>query len=184
MSRVNPDERPPSNRLLAEGQQLAPVDSPLYNWSNPKRVGAGGWYTFLLSAYISDTQEKRAQTCALIRAFCDHFKCGDCSGHCKKYVEEHPPEMFVDSARKLFEWIITFMNAVNHRLAKPGYDVDLMWDLFDKKDFEFCNSNCDKKAAETRKIYRRNIPSRFASTIRTEQSRVINGRVPGRSLIQ
>ena len=143
-------------------QVIATADHPMYNWASPERVGPGSWYTFLLSAYNSDTQEKRMQTCALIRAFCDHFKCGDCSGHCKEYVTTHPPELAADCARLLFEWVITFMNAVNHRLGKPGYHVDIMWDFFDKKEFSFCNKDCDKKEATPAKIYKRNVPSRFS----------------------
>lgn len=148
----------------ASVQQLATPEHPMYNWANPKRVGPGSWYTFMLSAYISDTQEKRDQTCLLIRSFCDHFKCGDCSGHCKAYVETHPPEIASSSPRLLFDWIITFLNAVNHRQAKPAYDANLMWEMFDKKEFKFCNANCDKKTPAPQKTYKRNVPSRFASS--------------------
>lgn len=162
-------------------QLIAPADHPMYNWSKPGRVGPGSWYTFLLSAYISDTPEKRTQTCDLIRAFCDHFKCGDCSGHCKKYVEANPPELACKTPRTLFNWIITFMNAVNYRLTKPGYDDGIMWQLFDSKEFHFCNKDCDGKKEvpgdsvrtdHIEKTYKRNVPSRFAQTIPREQSRV------------
>lgn len=163
-SRVTADADRLSTEAKGAAQELAPPDHPMYNWANPKRVGPGSWYIFMLSAYISDTQEKRAQTCLLIRSFCDHFKCGECSGHCKAYVETHPPEMASSSPRLLFDWIITFLNAVNHRQGKPAYDANLMWEMFDKKEFKFCNADCDKTTPAAPKTYKRNVPSRFASS--------------------
>lgn len=123
--------------------QFAPPDSPMYDWSNPKRVGPGVWYMFMLMSRYAEDKAERAWICAQIRLFCDHFKCGDCSGHCKKYIEQHPPECSINSKYGLFHWVVTFMNAVNKRLGKPLYDENILFRIFDEPEFKFCSADCN-----------------------------------------
>ena len=137
--------------------KVAPPDSEMYNWSDPRRVGPGVWYMFMLmSCHAQDTTQK-AWVCAQIRLFCDYFKCGDCSGHCKEYLNNFPPEEAIKRKEKhaLFKWAVTFMNAVQFRLGKPIYDYKIMKKLFTKQEFKFCTADCGQSKPPSAAVHSR-----------------------------
>lgn len=123
-------------------QRLAPQSHPMYNWSDPKRIGPGAWYMFMITAIHAKTRSERATVCNSIRLFCDFFGCKECSGHCKEYIEENPPEVAISSQRSLFDWIVTFMNSVNHRNKKPAYDKEYLYNLLTDSSIPVCGTNC------------------------------------------
>jgi len=122
-------------------------EHPMYDWSNPRRVGPGAWYMFMLMACQNKDKAERAWVCTQIRLFCDYFKCGDCSGHCHKYISENPPEEFLEEEYGLFDWVVRFMNAVNRRLGRPLYDRDILLRTFTQQEFKFCEAGCGQKDA-------------------------------------
>ncbi len=99
--------------------------------------------TFMIAISMCASEQERLFVCGLIRRFCRFCKCGECSGHCKKYVETHPPELFAAvSNEALFEWVATFMSAVNVRLGKPAYDVAILKKLFSDDQIGVCATDC------------------------------------------
>lgn len=139
-------------------QQVAPPSHPMYNFSDPKRVGPGTWYMFMLMSANAKTRGERVAVCNHIRLFCEFFKCSECSGHCKKYIEENNPEETICSERGLFDWVVTFMNAVNYRLGKPAYDKDTLYRMVTEKGLNVCTSDCggghqEKKTTTLQKKY-------------------------------
>jgi len=157
---------------------VAPPDHPMYNWSNPKRVGPGVWYMFMLMSCHAETMEQRVWVCSQIHLFCDYFKCGECNGHCHEYIANKPPENSAETKDELFDWVVTFMNAVNKRIGKPTYDRNILFKTFTEQGFNFCDSDCDKKEAhfqsksEFRKpLVRRPVYSKSYSNTRGYQSR-------------
>lgn len=140
---------------MAQSRIEKSSDHPMYNWSNPKRVGPGTWYMFMLMSCHAKDKLARVWVCSQIRLFCDYFKCGDCSGHCHKYINEHPPEAAVEGEYELFDWVVTFMNAVNARLGKPLYDRNILLKTFTQQEFKVCDSYCSEKkaAAHSKEVY-------------------------------
>jgi hypothetical protein len=134
-----------SSKAMSSINKVAPADHPMYDWTDPKRVGPGAWYMFMLMSCHAKDKIERLWVCTQIRLFCDYFKCGDCNGHCHKYIEEHPPEETIDSDKGLFDWVVVFMNAVNERLGKLIYDRDILLKTFTQQEFKFCGSGCGQK---------------------------------------
>jgi hypothetical protein len=121
-------------------------EHPMYNWSNPKRVGPGAWYMFMLMSCHAKTKSERLWVCNQIRLFCDFFKCGECNGHCDEYIQNNPPEDKLEGEYELFEWIVNFMNAVNARLHKDLYDINILFRTFTEQEFKLCEAGCGQSS--------------------------------------
>lgn len=130
-------------------QKIASGDHPMYNFSKPKRTGPGVWYMFMLMSAHAKTPAEMISVCNHIRLFCDFFGCGECSGDCKIYISKNSPEDSIGTDRGLFDWVVEFMNAVNYKLGKPGYNKDILYRMVTEKGINFCEGDCngDKKIA-------------------------------------
>ena len=68
------------------------------------KVQAGHWYIIHKWAITSKTIEDRLAYCALIKFISLEFICLECRAHFAEYIKHDPPELYVDTARKLFFW--------------------------------------------------------------------------------
>lgn len=59
--------------------------------------------------------------------------CENCSKHCKNYIYNNPPN--VNSKTDLIKWAFAFHNEVNRRLGKDIYDLNTLYDKYDKSAF-------------------------------------------------
>ena len=117
-------------------------NSEIYDFSDPRKVGPGSWFMFHLSAAHAETSAEKQFFCKQVRLFCQYFKCGQCQNHCKEYIKNNPPS---NSLEDLFKWTVDFRNAVNLRLERWQYDIDIMRDLFYQEDFKVCYDGCGQK---------------------------------------
>lgn len=116
--------------------------SPMYDYSDPKKFGRGSWMTFMIFALAADTEAERLFVCKGIRKWGSVCKCKDCKKHCLKYLEDNPPEKTVSSRYGLFDWIVTFMSAVNIRTGRPAYDRNILFKYFSDDEFAICEAGC------------------------------------------
>jgi hypothetical protein len=114
----------------------------MYDFSSPKRFGQGVWMMWMLMATDTDSEAERLYACKNFRKFARFCKCADCQRHCKKYIEDNPPENHVKEPDGLFNWVVTFMSTVNVRLGKPPYDVNILHHIFTDEEFAVCRSDC------------------------------------------
>lgn len=125
---------------------------PMYDYSDPKRIGRGVWFMFMMMSMNCDTQEQRKFLCIMIRKCCDNFKCSKCQVHFRKYLESHPPEKESHSNDSLFRWVVTFMSAVNVRIGKPAYDYGKLYEIFDNASYGVCKANCGSEEIQAEEI--------------------------------
>src|SRR4030042_4366227 len=150
-------------------QIIAPTDDEMYKkFSRPGDTGRGVWYLLMLKAAHSTSNTDRLSICNDLRLFCDWFGCGECRGHCKDYTTKNPPENHIKSEKELFNYIVTFMNAVNHRLGKPGYDKNYLFAMVTVKEFKPCEKDCGNKNA--------------VSTPKRQEPSVTPSQTPGRNI--
>ena len=143
----------------------------MYDFTNPVRIGPGGWhYMHIIGKWadqynvadnaskedIEKAKQKRiarqAIACELIHAFCDDFKCGKCNGHCHNYTEKsNPPEKMIGVPGGMFSYSVEFRNAVNRRLGRPEFDLEIMKKIFYESTFLACDEGCgqEDKVTET-----------------------------------
>lgn len=112
------------------------------HFSNPKVIGPGAWFFMHMIAAHSSTPQEQKWAVKMIRQFCESFKCGQCQGHCREYIKSNPPEDSVGKPDGLFQWVVTFRNAVQKRLGAPQYDPSILRDIFHDDEFMVCRGNC------------------------------------------
>lgn len=122
--------------------RVAPHDSYMYNYSDMKRHGPGLWTSFMLNSINAENRTELLFVCKQIRGFSVFCKCASCKVHCTAYLKDNPPETAAVSNVHLFNYIVTFMNAVNIRLNKPIYDRDYLLRIFLDEELGVCTSNC------------------------------------------
>ncbi len=111
--------------------------------TDPRKIGPGSWFFMQMIAVKAKNREERLWACQQIRNFCKYFKCGDCQGHCKAYVEANPPERSIDNGEDgLFNWVMDFRNSVQSRLKAPLYDRDAVKSLYIDTDYMVCQHGC------------------------------------------
>ncbi len=115
--------------------------------SDPRRIGPGAWFFMEMLAAHSNTREEQLYACRMMRQFCESFKCGNCQGHCRRYVQEHPPELSLDN-EGLFEWIVTFRNSVQKRLGAPLYDKEILLQIHTDVNYAVCQKGCGEGGSE------------------------------------
>lgn len=139
---------------MNDNHKFTPIGAPetpeeyklrMYNFSDPKRMGRGAWTVFMVGSLHARNQADRDAKCHDIRMFCEFFKCLDCHGHCTKYIENDPPEPHSDTNLRLFQWVVTFMSAVNIRIGKPAYDSKLLEEIFTNETMAVCDKGCGEK---------------------------------------
>lgn len=108
----------------------APLDHPMYDWSDPTRIGPGVWWAMMKMSARSINNVDRLHACREFRIMCEDFGCEDCRNHARSYIRKNPPESHIESAMSLFKWVATFMNAVNTRIGKPTYNKKALWKEF------------------------------------------------------
>lgn len=123
------------------------VKGGLYDFSDPRKIGNGSWFMMHSASVDAETRDEKLFVCKMIRGFCDRFKCGDCKGHCKEYVDKNPPEDSINSTDGLFFWTVEFRNAVQRRLGAPLYSPNIMYDIFHDVDFMVCREDCNKNTS-------------------------------------
>ena len=119
-------------------------DKNMYDYTDPRKVGRGVWFMFLLMSAHAETRNKRLWVCDQIRLFCKYFKCKECHGHCVQYIENNPPEDHIEATYGLFNWVSDFMSEVNVRLGKKPYDKNILFDIFTDEEYMVCGSDCTK----------------------------------------
>jgi hypothetical protein len=89
--------------------------------ADPKVVGPGKWDDI-------HSKAKRAVTPTLLRGFvqymlemCEDFRCNRCSGHCLKYLKDHPIDHHVNDPMYAFYWSVDFHNTLNRFLKKKEF---------------------------------------------------------------
>jgi hypothetical protein len=110
---------------------------------NPAYVGPGIWYFLHAISYRAHTPESQADAVSLIRLACERFPCRNCREHATLYLDQHPPELSIGITYNIngitmelgvFNWLWTFHNAVNARLAKPVLDWLSAYNLYGPPD--------------------------------------------------
>jgi len=95
--------------------------------SKSANFGPGTWFCIHVHARNSKTQNQKEAFIKFINNICQNLKCGECNGHCHKYIEEHPPNKFMNVIENnedigMFMWSWMFHNAVNKRIGKKIMD--------------------------------------------------------------
>lgn len=88
---------------------------------DPKIVGPGTWITAHVYCLVCDKSGRRRdyRECGnFIYRMIHAFPCRKCRRHAVKYLDKHPVPHNKEEG-SLFEWSVTFHNAVNVRLKKP-----------------------------------------------------------------
>lgn len=130
------------------GAALESYKERQYDFSDPNRFGRGAWQSFMVSCLDCQSEMERLHLCRQMRAFCKYIKCGACGKDCKAYYEDHPPEPHAAvSNDALFEWIVSFMSAVNVKIGKPPYESSRLKKLFSDADVEVCQADCGAASA-------------------------------------
>lgn len=122
----------------------------LYDFSDPKRQGPGSWdYMHNIAAWTEEGDQSQRDirlefACQIIERHCKYFKCGDCNGHCTKYIHEtNPPRNSIAPKYGLFFWTVNFRNAVNKRIKSPKqYDPQTMLNIYTTPTLMACEEGC------------------------------------------
>ena len=113
----------------------------MYNFSDPSKIGPGAWFFMHVMAKNAIADEDKRAMVRNIKLLCENFGCSVCSGHCKEYVKNHPPERVINVEDGLFRWTIDFRNAVQRRLGRDNlYDYATMNSIFTTKKVGVCLS--------------------------------------------
>lgn len=123
--------------------------------ADPRYVGPGGWFSIHTMARFADTPDKKRCFVVFMREFCREFRCGECSGHCQKYLQDHPIEPYFNlrSSRGeeigCFKWSWMFHNAVNNRLGKPIVDWKTAYEMYFTREGpgKVCTAGCGDSGA-------------------------------------
>lgn len=118
---------------------------PLYDFSDPQKVGRGAWYVFMIMAAHSESVADRRWNCQIIRNFCQFFKCHQCHQHAIQYLSDNPPEKSIRNRDRHFDWVVQFMNSVQNRMGKPQYDPDILLRICTQEDYGVCMQDCGEK---------------------------------------
>lgn len=144
-----------ANDLRADKRANA-VKSQFKDNTDPAYVGPGIWFQLHSRSFRANDRDKQLEMIGEIRDICNGFPCHVCSDHCRKYIQEHPPEeyldIYVDNMNLgIFVWVYLFHNAVNARINKPIMSWDTAFDLYniteEKKDM--CSKSCLAAAGNT-----------------------------------
>ena len=131
----------------------------MYDFTDPARLGPGMWHIMhVISKWSDGDPIKEEHASQLFEAICDNFKCGECNGHCEKYVREtDPPRNHAGIKNGLFDWTIDFRNAVQKRKERPNlYDHNIMDQIFTDRSFMACTEGCGETKSNS------NIQSNFS----------------------
>lgn len=160
------------------GAELEAYKKRQYDFSDPARFGRGAWLTFLNGALEADNvKEELLFVCRLMRRFCRYCKCGDCHGHCTDYIGQRPPEEAASSSRELFNYIVSFMSAVNVRTGRPPYDAEILYNLLTDQKMAVCTAACGMGLVGTDHTPQED--ALVGKTSASEWLRQVQERVPG-----
>lgn len=125
---------------------------PIYDFSDPARVGPGLWMSFFIQCGNAVDESARFAACIQIRAVVEHMGCSQCEAHSISKIQRDPPEGHISSNRDLFDWVVGFLNSVNLKQGKKLYQSDLLWERFVTGTQKVCTGNCGsdtkKRASE------------------------------------
>lgn len=103
---------------------------------DPKIVGPGTWITthvYCLVCEKSGRKKDYAECGRFIYRMIHAFPCRKCRGHAVKYLDEHSVPKTKDEG-SLFEWSVTFHNAVNKRLGKPEMPLEEAREIYENTE--------------------------------------------------
>jgi hypothetical protein len=148
--------------------------------SDPRYIGPGSWFVIHTTARYADTIQKKRDFSGFMKRFCEEFRCKECSGHCQKYIKDHPIEPYFNLRSPhgeeigCFKWTWKFHNAVNNRLGKPIVDFQTAYDMY----FEWKGSNnvCSSNCAREEEV----VPSRREPKSKTPVVYLVKGGFTGR----
>lgn len=142
--------------------------------SDPKYIGPGYWDYIHRFSFNAKTIDKQKQMAVTIREICNNFPCKTCSGHCKEYIEKHPPEDFIGLKMEIygktemlgmFVWSWKFHNTVNIRLNKPLMSWETAYNLYSYGNTLACGKNCAEAGSKNNKQSSQNIVSFNKTTL-------------------
>lgn len=112
--------------------------------------GPAEWHLMHSSAYEAQTEEEKQRVKWLIENICKHFRCKECSGHCKSYSEANPIQdswTVMHNGRDvgLFIWTWKFHNAVNQRINKKVLDFETVLEMYSNPDNTTCHLQCSSE---------------------------------------
>lgn len=120
--------------------------------TDPAYIGPGIWYAYTKDAFNANNSDKQKAWCKRMRDLCENFPCKVCSGHCKEYIKNSPPEEYIGviieiQGKKrelgLFIWIWKFHNAVNLRLKKSIMSWDTAYNMYSGEKETICTKACE-----------------------------------------
>lgn len=119
-----------------------------YDFSDIRKHGAGIWFGFHSISSGETTMEERRMICGRIRRTAEIFKCEECRGHFRDYINANPPEDTIGTPGGLFYWTVEFRNAVQRRVMRekniqlPIYDPEIMYEIFHDMNAGTCDDDC------------------------------------------
>lgn len=120
----------------------------MYDFTDPQRMGPGMWHVMhIIGKWADGDKTKEEHAAQIFESICENFKCGECNGHCNKYVKEtNPPRNHIGKPNGLFHWTIDFRNAVQSRKGRQNlYDKTVMGQIYTDATFYACTEGCESK---------------------------------------
>jgi hypothetical protein len=122
--------------------------------------GPGLWYSLHLDASEIESEKDEDYFIQRLKRLCRRHPCGNCSGHCKKYIEDNKPEKYKglmdDKGNRigLSKYMWAFHNFVNARLRKKQLGWEEYYSIYYINRKAVCSEECgeDHVVEELKKI--------------------------------
>lgn len=131
-----------------KGSTSAPPSS-VEDIANPNRVGIGIWYVLLEQGMAAKDSDDQRYFIKMLKNIVKKMRCPICREHAVKYVEDNPPEKYMNITLPsgenigMFKYVWMFKNEVNKRLGKKEMDWDTAYSLY-SSDAPVCTEVCTK----------------------------------------
>ncbi len=104
-------------------------------FTNPSIFGPGMWYKIHSDAIVCTTLTLKQSFAFNMNALCNNFKCLECKGHFRQFLDTHPIQNYFNIIDKgkdvgIFKWSWEFHNHVNQRLNKPLLNFEESYNLY------------------------------------------------------
>lgn len=123
--------------------------SSIEDIANPNRTGIGIWYVLLEQGMAAKEVDDQKYFIKMLKNIVKKMRCPVCREHAVKYVEDNPPEKFMNVTLPsgenigMFKYVWMFKNEVNKRLGKKEMDWDTAYSLY-SSDAPVCTEVCTK----------------------------------------
>jgi hypothetical protein len=114
--------------------------------SDPKIIGPGTWFTIHTMAMACGDIEACTYFIQFVKVIIDSFPCNQCRLHALKFLQENPPEEYIDEFNDLgeqigmFKWTWVFHNNANKLTGKPLLSYSEAWRLYSEQSL--CRGDC------------------------------------------